>query len=165
MTALTIVRCTIVAATIAWALGEVLMRRSAAADRFARGAWTGGIALALLHVVLAFEFVYAWDHGAAVAATARQTADLVGWGWGAAIYVNYMFLTLWLADVCWWWVAPASHAARSMRFETARLALFTFMFFNGAVVFATAVTRVIGIAAVAAVLMGSPALRRQTVVA
>jgi hypothetical protein len=52
-----------------------------------------------------------------------------------------------------------------MRFETARLALFTFMFFNGAVVFATAVTRVIGIAAVAAVLMGSPALRRQTVVA
>ena len=165
MTALTIVRCTVVAATVAWTLGEVLMRRSAAADRLARAAWTGGIALALLHVVLAFEFVYAWDHGAAVAATAQQTADLVGSRWGAGIYVNYLFLTLWLADVCWWWVAPASHAARSVRLETARLALFTFMFFNGAVVFATAVTRVIGIAAVTTVLMGSPVPRRPTAVA
>jgi hypothetical protein len=39
------------------------------------------------------------------------------------------------------------------------------MFFNGAVVFATATTRVIGIAAVTAVLIGSPVLRRRTVVA
>jgi hypothetical protein len=165
MTSLTIVRCTIVAAMVTWTLGEVLMRRSLASDRLARGAWTGGVALALLHVVLAFEFVYAWDHGAAVAATVQQTADLVGWGWRGGIYVNYFFLTLWLADVCWWWVAPASHAGRSVRFETARLALFTFMFFNGGVVFATAATRVIGIAAVTVVLIGSPVLRRQTVVA
>jgi hypothetical protein len=113
MTSLTIVRGTMIAATVAWTLGEVLMRRSPASDRLARLAWTSGIALAVLHVVLAFEFVYAWDHGAAVAATAQQTADLVGWGWRGAIYINYIFLTLWLADACWWWMAPRSHAARS----------------------------------------------------
>src|SRR5262245_42608371 len=165
MTALTIVRGTMVLATVAWMLGEVLMRRSPASDRLARAAWTGGVALALLHVGLAFAFVYTWDHGAAVAATARQTADLFGWGWRGGIYINYVFLTLWLADVCWWWTAPASHAGRSVRLEMARVGIFTFMFFNGAVVFATAATRLVGIAAVIAVLIGSPVLRRQTVAA
>jgi hypothetical protein len=162
MTSLTIVRGTIVVATVAWALGEVLMRRLAF-DRLARGVWTSGIALALLHVVLAFEFVYVWDHGAAVAATAQQTADLVGWRWGGGIYINYIFLALWLADVCWWWVAPVTHATRSVLFETTRLALFVFMFFNGAVVFATPPTRIVGLAAIVAVLIGSPVLRRQAV--
>jgi hypothetical protein len=160
MTSLTIVRGTMVLATVAWALGEVLMRRSAVFDRLARAAWTIGVALALLHVILAFEFVYAWDHRAAVDATARQTAELAGWEWRGAIYVNYIFLMLWLADVSWWWAAPASHYARSVRLERARLALFAFMFFNGAVVFASAATRVVGVPAVAAALIGSRAVRR-----
>jgi hypothetical protein len=165
MTSLIVVRGTMVLATVAWTLGEVLMRRSAASDRLARTAWSIGVALAWLHVILAFEFVYAWDHEAAVDATAHQTAELVGWGWRGGIYANYVFLTLWLADVCWWWADPASHLARSPRFETARLVLFTFMFFNGAVVFASAATRVAGIAAVAAALIGSPVLRRRAVAA
>ena len=49
-------------ATIAWALGEALMRRSSASDRLARAISTIGIALALTHVVLAFQLVYAWNH-------------------------------------------------------------------------------------------------------
>jgi len=151
---LTIVRVTMVVATIAWAVGEALMRRSPVSDRIARAAWTIGVGLALIHVVLAFEFVYAWDHEAAVVATSQQTADLVGWGWRGAIYINYIFLMLWLADLCWWWAAPGSHAGRSVRFERVRLAVFAFMFFNGAVVFASPTTRVIGVAAVTAALIG-----------
>ena len=150
-------------ATVAWAVGEALMRRSPMSDRLARAIWTMGIALALIHVVLAFQLVYAWNHEAAVAATVRQAADRFGWGWRGGIYVNYVFLTLWLADVCWWWVAPASHAARSLRIETARLALFTFMFLNGAVVFASGTGRLVGIASVAVVLIASLARRRHTV--
>jgi hypothetical protein len=163
MTSLTIVRGTMILATVAWTAGEVLMRRSPLSDRLARGIWTMGIALALIHVVLAFELVYAWDHEAAVAATAQQAVDRFGWGWRGAIYINYVFLALWFADVCWWWAAPASHATRSLRIETARLILFTFMFFNGAVVFASASRRLVGIAAVAAVLLASPSLRRPTI--
>jgi hypothetical protein len=162
MTAVAIVRGTMIAATVAWTLGEILMRRSAASDRIARAIWTAGIALALVHVVLAFELVYAWDHEAAVVATAQQVADRFGWGWGGGVYINYVFLALWLADACWWWAAPASHASRSQRIEVARLALFTFMFFNGAVIFASAASRFVGIAAIAAVLVGSPSLRRAT---
>ena len=101
------------------------MRQSSASDRLARAIWTLGIALALVHVVLAFQLVYAWDHEAAVVATVRQTADRFGRGWRGGIYVNYVFLAIWFADVCWWWLAPASRASRSPRLEAARLASFT----------------------------------------
>lgn len=149
-------------ATLAWAAGEVLMRRSPSADRVARAAWTVAIFLAAIHVVLAFHFVYGWDHEAAVAETARQAEERFGWGWRGSIYVNYVFLTIWLADVWWWWAAPASHASRSSRFEIARLAAFVFMFVNGAVIFASGIGRLAGIAAVAAVLLSSAANRPRT---
>src|SRR5262245_8018419 len=152
---LIIVRGTMILATVAWALGEALMRRSPMSDRLARAIWTMGIALALIHVVLAFHLVYEWDHQAAVAATVRQAADRFGWGWRGGIYVNYVFLALWCADVGWWWLAPASHASRSARIEAARLALFTFMFVNGAVVFAAGIGRLVGAASVAVVLLSS----------
>jgi hypothetical protein len=144
-----------IVATVLWALGEALMRRSTHLDRLARAIWTVGIALAFLHVVFAFHMVYGWNHEAAVAATVRQSADVVGWGWRGGIYVNYIFLALWLADVCWWWLAPDAHVSRSIRLERARLALFVFMFVNGAVVFASGIGRLIGIASVCLALLGS----------
>jgi hypothetical protein len=148
VTALGIVRATMILATIAWAVGEVTMRRSARYDRVARAIWTIGIALAFIHVVLAFQFVYEWNHEAAMAATVRQAADRFGVGWQGGIYVNYVFLALWLADVCWWWAAPASHASRPLWLERSRLVFFTFMFVNGAIVFASGIGRFVGIAAV-----------------
>ena len=163
MDSLAPVRTTMIAATVAWAAGEVLMRRSADADRLARALWTAAIALALAHVALAFHLVYAWDHDTAVTATARQAADRFGWGWRGAIYVNYVFLALWIADVCWWWLAPASHASRPAALETARFALFAFMFINGAVVFASGFGRLVGIAAVSVALAASIARRRRIV--
>jgi hypothetical protein len=98
--------------------------------------------------VLAFQLVYAWSHEAAVAATVRQAADRFGWGWRGGIYVNYVFLAVWFADVCWWWIAPASHVSRSRRLEDVRLALFAFMFVNGSVVFASGISRVVGVISV-----------------
>ena len=147
-------------ATIAWAAGEVMMRRSARHDRFARTAWTIGIALALLHVVLAFHFVYAWNHEAAIAATVRQSVDRFGWGWRGGIYVNYLFLTLWLLDVCWWWLAPISHSSRARWLETTRLGIFVFMFVNGAIVFASGIGRLVGVASVAAAVLAWLATQR-----
>ena len=111
---------------------------------------------------LAFHFVYRWNHDVAGAETARQAAQRFCWGWRGSLYVNYAFLGWWLADVWWWWAAPASHASRSFRFEMSRLAAFTFMFFNGAVVFTSGAGRAAGIAAVAAVRLASPASRPRT---
>ena len=64
-----VVRGAMLLSTVAWAVGETLMRRSAALDRRGRALWTVGVALAFVHVLLAFQLVYAWDHEAAVAAT------------------------------------------------------------------------------------------------
>jgi hypothetical protein len=156
------VQTTIILATLAWAAGEVLMRRSPRADQWARAAWTAGIGLTLLHVALAFHVVYGWHHELAVAETARQAEERVGLAWRGSIYVNYVFLAIWLADTCWWWTSPASHASRSRRLELARLAMFVFMFVNAAIVFASGVGRVAGVCAVAAVLCSRPIARVQT---
>ena len=151
--------------TVAWAIGEALMRRSAALDRVARAVWTAGIALAAVHVILAFHLVYGWNHEAAVEATTQQMTDVVGWGWRSAIHVNYVFLALWAADVCWWWFAPRSHGSRPTRVETIRRIIFAVMFFNGAVVFATGFGRLVGIASLVVVLIGSLSRRPRTVYA
>jgi hypothetical protein len=146
-------------ATVAWALGEALMRRRPEFDRLARASWTAGIALALVHVFLAFQFVYGWDHDAAIEATTRQTAEVVEVSFRGGIFVNYAFLLIWVADVCWWWLSPESHASRSRRLELGRLALFAFMFFNGAIVFASGTGRWIGMASLALVSVTSVAHR------
>lgn len=165
MTPIVLVRTTMILSTVAWAFGEALMRRSHRLDRVGRAAWTTGVVLALLHVALAFHLVYDWSHEAAVAATVQQTIERFGWGWRGGIYVNYVFVTLWLADVCWWWVAPASHASRSLRLERTRLALFAFMFLNGAIIFAAGIGRLVGIASLVLVLVASPLRKRSMVYA
>jgi hypothetical protein len=144
-----------IVATVAWAIGEALMRRSPVSDRVARASWTIGIALAFIHVFLAFQLIYAWDHEAAIAATVRPAAERFGIRWRGGIYVNYVFLMAWFADVCWWWLSPVSHASRPMRLERTRLAVFIFMFLNAAVVFASGTGRLVGTMSVVVVLVAS----------
>jgi hypothetical protein len=155
LTPLAAVRGTMILATVAWAIGEAFMRRSPASDRVARASWTIGIALALIHVFLAFQLIYAWDHEAAIAATVRPAAERFGMSWRGGIYVNYVFLMIWLADVCWWWWSPVSHASRPMGLERTRLGVFVFMFLNAAVVFASGGGRLVGTASVVVVLVAS----------
>lgn len=131
------------------------MRSSFDRRAAARALWTLGFALMLVHVVLAFQWIYAWDHEAAIVNTVVRSEEIFGSGWRGAIYINYAFILLWLADVVWWWASPASHAARPRWVETTRLAMFLFMFVNGAVIFATGLGRVVGVIAVGAVLVAT----------
>ncbi|MGE3509605.1 MAG: hypothetical protein AB7N65_12060 [Vicinamibacterales bacterium] len=160
------VRGTMVAATVAWAVGEIGIRSSrrrerpapessVAVWRWARRFWTVGVVLALVHAWLAFEYVYDWSHTVAADETLRLATSRIGVGWAGGIYVNYVFLAVWMADVCWWWLSPASHAGRGRRLETSRRAFFLFMFLNGSVVFASGASRIIGAIAVGSVLAGS----------
>ena len=82
---------------------------------------------------------------------ARQTAAVTGIAWGGGIFVNYLFLAVWLADAIWWWIAPVAYIHRSARVERTRLALFVFMFANGAILFASHAARAVGVPSVAAV--------------
>jgi hypothetical protein len=70
--------------------------------RWARAAWLTGGVFAIVHVLLALAIRYRWDHALAARETARQAADLYGAAWSGSIYVNYVFLGLWIT-IAWRW--------------------------------------------------------------
>jgi len=110
--------------------------------------WTAGCGMMLLHVACAFHEVHHWSHDAAFEATARQTAELTGFPSGSGVYVNYAVLALWLADVCWWWRAPAHHESKAARKTQWLLQGFlAFVWFNATVVFGHGMIRWAGAAA------------------
>jgi hypothetical protein len=113
--------------------------------------WTCGCVVYLLHAACAFHFVHHWSHAQAYAATARQTAAVVGLDWGGGLYANYAFTLLWLGDVCWWWASPQGYETRPRFIEWAVQAFFAFMWFNATVVFGTGLARWLGVAACLAV--------------
>ena len=111
----------------------------------ARWAWTIGCAFFLMHVVCAFNYFHDWSHAAAYRETARQTAAVTGWHWGGGLFINYAFAMAWLADVVWWWCAPATRARRPAWLTGLWHGFFFFMVFNGAVVFAHGPMRWLGL--------------------
>lgn len=114
---------------------------------WARRAWTAGCLLFLLHVACAFQFYHHWSHTAAYAATARQTAEVVGLAWGGGLYANYAFTLLWVVDASWWWRGLDRYETRPRAVNWAVQGFFGFMAFNGAVVFGRGAARWLGLGA------------------
>ena len=138
---------TIAAATVAWAVGDAcrLLRRRLA---LARLVWTAGALAFLIHSVSAFVLFYDGSHTRALAETARQTAAMTGVDSGTGLYLNYLFLAIWIADTLWWWAVGPEAGARFTRLGWARFMFFLFMFVNGAVIFADGRMRMVGLVAV-----------------
>ncbi len=111
--------------------------------------WTLAWMFHVEHIALAFHYVHKWSHEAAYRETARQTAELIGVGWGGGLYWNYLFSVLWTADVAWWWVARGSYEGRSRWIGAAIHGFLGLIFFNGVVVFGPGPVRRAGIAAAA----------------
>lgn len=114
---------------------------------FARPVWTAGCLFYLAHVYGAFEFFHGWSHDAAYRETARQTAELFDFHWGGGLYFNYLFTVVWVADAAWWWAQPLRYQNRPRWIRAMVHTFLAFMFFNGAVVFATGFSRWVGAAA------------------
>jgi hypothetical protein len=110
----------------------------------ARLVWTIGCAFFLAHVVCAFGFFHRWSHDDAYRETARQTAKMTGLHWGGGLFLNYLFAAAWLADVLWWWFAPAGFPRRPRRLTIAWHAFLFFMVFNGTIVFGKGPVRWLG---------------------
>ena len=108
-----------------------------------RLAYVVGAALALVHVLIALGGTYAWNHERAVSETARQAADVYGFAWRGSIYVSYAFVIVWILDAT---------LGRGVTREWIVRAFFLVMILNGAIVFASPLGRVLGIALVAALL-------------
>jgi hypothetical protein len=142
---------TIAGATCAWAIGDAL-RLLGRALPLARLVWTTGAVLFVIHSVSAFVLIYGGSHTRAIAETARQTAAMTGVASGAGLFVNYLFLAIWIVDGVWWWLAGVESGGRFGRLGWTRVGFFLFMFLNGAVVFADGWMRLIGLVAVSVVI-------------
>jgi hypothetical protein len=118
-----------------------LSSRWPANSRLARGAWTAGCGLYVLHVLAAFHFAHGWSHAAAHAHTALQTRLLVGIAWGGGLWLNHLFTAVWLADVLWWWLAPQNYLARPRGITLAVQAWLAFIAFNATVIFGQGAVR------------------------
>lgn len=106
-----------------------------------------GLALALIHTLLAFDIVHDWSHDDAVLNTAMQTAQVFGTAVGWGVYVNYLFFAVWLLDLAWWQRDGA--VDRRTRGATVTLQAFYFVIIvNAAVIFAAGWRRLAGIAVV-----------------
>jgi hypothetical protein len=115
--------------------------------------WTLGFACYLGHVLSAFAFHYEWSHRAAYVETARQAAALFRIQWGGGIYFNYLFTVVWAADVFWMWLNRISYRNRPRWIRATVHAFLAFMFFNGAVVFASGWVRWFGLGSIAGLIV------------
>jgi hypothetical protein len=113
-----------------------------------RWAWTislAGVLLCVAHIAVALGHHHHWNHDAAVAETARQTAAVYGVAWRGGVYVNYVFVAVWLAELWRWRTRPAEHFAPSRAAWWAVRAFYFVIILNGAVVFASPRTRIAGV--------------------
>jgi hypothetical protein len=134
--------------------------------RLALTASAAGLMLGVVHSLLALAIVYDWNHDTAAAVTAQRAATVYRVAWTGSIYVNYVFLAWWAADLIWWWRSPETFARRPVVIEWLwRLLTFT-MVVNGAVVFASPAGRIAGVLMVTSLLVAwwpaaRPAHRRR----
>ena len=141
---------------LAWAGAECIRLRGLRTPRReekARALWTTGLALASVHVALAFHLRHGWSQASAWAETARQTQELLGRPYGWGLFVNYAFLAVWAADAAWWWGKPASFSTRSRLLDVPIRLFLLFIFVNGAIVFAHGAVRILGLLTLAALVV------------
>lgn len=135
-----------VAAYFAGAALYALARGRRGRDSLARLAWTAACAGLLAHVACAFHFHHGWSQEAAYRDTARQTAEVFGLEWGGGLYVNYVLLAAWVADVCWWWGRGLdAYRRRPWPLTVGWHAFLLFIIFNATVVFADGFVRWAGL--------------------
>jgi hypothetical protein len=129
---------------VAGETGRSLTPRGAAPPAWAWWTFTLGLTLAIVHTLLAFEFVHGWIHADAVRDTATQTNEMFGIAAGWGVYVNYLFFAVWLADAVWWRITPPGHV-RPRPLVWGLRAFYLIIIVNAAVVFAAGLRRLLGI--------------------
>ena len=137
-----------------FALAEVARARTARA--WPRAVSAAGLVLMIVHILIAMGGRHDWSHTSALAATAAQTGDVYGLDWGGGVYVNYVFVVLWILVVlrCWGDQPGAAGAGRvpnaivwAVRWG------FLIIIANAAVVFAGGWRRLAGAAIVGALVV------------
>ena len=158
-----LVRASVQAALVGYLAGPASLALAPRDGRRAllRAIWTAGFAAFVVHVLAAFASFYGFSHAVALAETARQSAERFGFDSGSGLWLNYLFTAVWGADVLWWWRRPAAYAARPAALSALIHGFLFFILFNGSVVFASGLSRWLGIAATAAWIVCLASLARR----
>ena len=144
---MTIVFVTIWTAVLLFVTGETGRAYTPAHRKPPRWAWWcffGGCLVAIVHTILAFAIVHHWSHADAVNDTIRLTREMYGVDLPAALYMNYVFLAVWLADALWWAAAPPGYVRPAVAVWLLR-GFYTIYLFNALVVFSHEWRRILGV--------------------
>ncbi len=113
---------------------------------WAWAAWTAGGLLVVVHVLVALDLRYNWDHALAVSETARRSAEVYGSAWRGGLYVNYLFVLAWFVESWRWRRAERRHRRLSPVVTWALRGFFLLIIANGTIIFAVhAASRVAGV--------------------
>ena len=149
----------------AYAVGSALFALAAKiawSEAAARVAWTIACASLLVHLITAFQFYHDWSHHAAYLDTARQTQKVVGLNWGGGLFINYVLLFAWIADLAWWWCyGLPSYRRRPWPLIAAWHGFLIFIIFNSTVVFKDGTVRWLGLVVCVGLLLTWMIIARQ----
>jgi hypothetical protein len=133
--------------------GRRQLRSTRVASQWGPVCSAAGVALGVVHSVVALKNVYGWNHARAVDLTARRAGEVYGVDWTGGLYVNYFFLAWWAAETMWWWRSPNTFLARPAPLVWFWRALVLTMVVNGAVIFGSPAGRIGGVFLTAALLL------------
>ena len=125
-------------------------RRTGIEPRWAWPVWCLGLVACVVHILIAMAYRHGWSHQSAVLETARQTADVYGVAWGGGVYINYLFVAVWLAELLWWRADRQRYFQQSAWMRWALRSFYLVIVFNAAVIFAAPDRRLAGVAVTAA---------------
>lgn len=109
------------------------------------GLWFLGALLAACHSLGA---LWTFHHGSqweAFQSTAQQTEEMIGVRLGAGLYINYLFVCVWLFDSIWRIGSARTYGKLPSIYHWLTLGFLLFIAFNGAVVFKSGLMRWLGI--------------------
>lgn len=107
--------------------------------------WLTGAMLALVHSIGALLTFHQGSQLAAYESTAKQTEQLLGFRFGAGLYVNYLFVIVWQADAAFRLLMPKRYPDFPSWIRYGVTGFLVFIAINGAIVFQGGVTRYVGI--------------------
>jgi hypothetical protein len=67
-----------------------------------RVASAAGLALMVVHILIAMAWRHHWSHASSIVATAQQTREVYGLDWGGGVYVNYVLVIVWGLSLVPW---------------------------------------------------------------
>ena len=132
--------------------GKTRHRRTGIAPRWAWPVSAAALIACVLHILIAMAHRHGWSHQAAVLETARQTAEVYGLAWSGGVYVNYLFVGLWVAELAWWRMDPQRYTRQPPWMRWAVRAFYLVIVCNAAVIFVAPDHRMAGVAVTAALL-------------